>query len=239
MSPAYFFSLHRYHQVVVQRNAELRGRTNPGRRSERSGGNRGDSTSLEAWDTQLVALGTRITAYRAAHVERLKQPVAAWFDAFGGHGQLEIGYRASWPGETDEVRAANAKVQLVKTRADEYRRGITLTGPHRDEVEFALNGVSLRAAGSQGQWRTAMLAVRLAERTVMTDEMRASPILLLDDALAELDPDRQRRVLDIDHDTQVLASATVLPPTRRAVHILKVHDGTVTEDAWSHRLEPS
>jgi DNA replication and repair protein RecF len=239
LSPAYFFSLHRYHQVVTQRNAELRGGANSGPGSgEKKRGHR-DTGTLEAWDTQLVALGTRISAYRAAHVERLRQPVSEWFETFGGQGRLEISYRASWVGETDETRAATAKVQLLKNRADEYRRGMTLSGPHRDEVEFILDGASLRAAGSQGQWRTAMLAVRLAEWTVMTKELGVSPVLLLDDALAELDPDRQRKVLEIEHESQALVSTTVLPATSRPVNILRVRDGTVTEDAWSHRLDPS
>jgi DNA replication and repair protein RecF len=235
MSPAYFFSLHRYHQVVVQRNAELRGRdVSTYRRPLMSGGNKVDGVSLEAWDTQLIALGTRLSGYRAAHVDRLKQPVSEWFESFGGQGRLEIAYRASWSGESDEARTVAAKVELLKRRADEYKRGMTLTGPHRDEVEFTLNGVALRASGSQGQWRTAMLAVRLAELTVMTKELGASPILLLDDALAELDSDRQRRVLDIDPGAQVLVSATVLPQTRQPVNVLRVRDGTATEDVWSH-----
>lgn len=240
LSPAYFFSLHRYHQVVTQRNAELRNRGSTGSADvhRASSGKRGVGT-LEAWDAQLVALGTRITAYRAAHVGRLRGPVSEWFTAFGGQGRLEMTYRASWPGDTDEARTESAKVQLVRYRADEYRRGVSLTGPHRDEVDFTLDGASLRALGSQGQWRTAMLAVRIAERQVMTDELGVSPVLLLDDVLAELDPERQQRVLEIDSDTQVLVSTTVLPPVRRPVHVLRVNHGTVTEDAWSRHYEPS
>jgi recombinational DNA repair ATPase RecF len=84
-----------------------------------------------------------------------------------------------------------------------------------------------------------MLAVRLAEWTVMTNELGISPVLLLDDALAELDADRQRRVLEIDTDTQVLVSTTVLPSLHRPVNVLSVREGAVTEETWSPRYDPS
>jgi DNA replication and repair protein RecF len=128
---------------------------------------------------------------------------------------------------------------MTRLRADEYRRGVTLSGPHRDDLEFTLDGIALRAGGSLGQWRTAMLAVRLAERAVMAAELGASPVLLLDDSLAELDPDRQRRVLDASEGAQVLATATTIPPAGRAAHVFRVQAGTVTEGEWSPRYETS
>jgi DNA replication and repair protein RecF len=226
LSPAYFFALHRYHRVVTQRNAVLRGRP-------------GAAAGLEPWDAQLVALGTRIAAHRAAHVERLCAPAAAWFERLGGAGALEARYRPSWAGETDEGLAAAARAQLALRRADELRRGVTLTGPHRDDLDLALDGVPLRAAGSQGQWRTAMLALRLAERDVMAADLGARPVLLLDDALAELDPVRQRRALEVNGEGQVLATATSLPALANPVQVMNVHAGTVTEAAWSPRFETS
>jgi len=222
LSPAYFFALHRYHRVLTQRNAVLRGRGGPG-------------GALEPWDAQLVALGVRITAHRAAYVARLRGPAAEWFERLGGAGALEVRYRPSWAGEGDEGLTAAARAQLVQRRADELRRGTTLVGPHRDDLELLLDGVPLRAAGSQGQWRTAMLAVRLAERDVMAAELGARPVLLLDDALAELDPERQRRVLEADGEGQVLATATALPDVATPVRAVAVRAGTLAEGAWSPR----
>lgn len=224
LSPAYFFSLHRYHRVVTQRNAELRRRA-PG--------------GLEPWDAQLIALGVRITAHRARYVARLQPLTEAWFGRLGGEGVFSVTYRPSWPGATDEECTAAARAQMARWRADEYRRGVTLSGPHRDDLEFALDGVPLRANGSQGQWRTAMLAVRMAERAVMAAEIGESPLTLLDDALAELDPGRQRRMLEVDDDAQVLATATAFPATARAVRVFAVEAGTVREAAWSPRFETS
>jgi DNA replication and repair protein RecF len=222
LSPAYFFALHRYHRVLVQRNAELRRRTADG---------------LEAWDAQLSALGVRITVSRAGYVARLRPQVAIWFKRLGGVGALEAIYRASWNGEREEDVAANAGGQLARVRADEYRRGVTLSGPHRDDLDLMLDTLPLRAFGSQGQWRTAMLAVRLAERAVMTAERGESPVLLLDDALGELDADRQRRLLEIEEEAQVLVTATAIPAGGRGVHVCRVEAGTVTEEAWSPRFE--
>jgi DNA replication and repair protein RecF len=215
LSPAYFFALHRYHRVVTQRNAELRRKVTSG---------------LEPWDAQLTALGGRISAQRAAYVARLQTHAAGWFTRLGGEGVLRVDYRPSWRGTTDEQLAQEAQAQLARLRADEYRRGVTLTGPHRDDVEFSLGGVSLRAGGSQGQWRTAMLAVRLAERAVMAAELGVSPVLLLDDALAELDPLRQARLMDVDEDAQVVLTVTAPPSTTRFVHRVVIEAGTVREE---------
>lgn len=212
LSPAYFFGLHRYHRVVAHRNAEL---------------HRGVPGSLEPWDSQLVALGARITSRRAWYVEQMQPHAAAWFQWLGGVGALAVTYRPSWAGGTDEEIMEWARAETARLRADEMRRGVTLRGPHRDEVEFALDGIELRACGSQGQWRTAMLAVRLAERAVMAAELGASPVLMLDDALAELDPGRQRRALEIEGDAQVLATATAAPAVVAGVRVVEVSAGTV------------
>jgi DNA replication and repair protein RecF len=223
LSPAYFFALHRYHRVVVQRNAELRRKATAG---------------LDPWDAQLVTLGARITAQRTAYAARLRPHVEEWFARLGGQGALTAAYRPSWAGATDEQVAEVARADMIRLRADEYRRGVTLAGPHRDDLEFALDGRPLRAAGSQGQWRTSTLALRLAERAVMAAEIGSSPVLLLDDALAELDPERQRRVLEAEDGAQVLASATGVPP-HGPVRVLVVEAGTVTESEWSRHSATS
>ncbi len=226
LSPAYFFALHRYHRVLVQRNAELRRRGPAG---------------LDPWDAQLVALGVRITGHRSGYVERLRPQAAAWFERLGGMGALDVTYRASWTGAAEEDRTERAQAQTERLRADEYRRGVTLSGPHRDDLHLTLDDRPMRAFGSQGQWRTAMLAVRLAERGVMAAELGESPVLLLDDALAELDNHRQGRILELDRETeaQVLLTATESLSSERARHVFRVDAGTITERAWSPRFETS
>ncbi len=225
LSPSYHFALHRYHRVVAQRNAGLR-RRSPG--------------GLEPWDAQMVDLGVRLTAHRREYVWRLAPQASAWFGQLGGLGALGAAYRAAWEGPGDEEVADVARAQMARCRADEFRRGVTLTGPHRDDVELTLDGVPLRACGSLGQWRTAMLALRLAERAVMGDDLGASPLLLLDDVLAELDHERQGRLLDLDDEAQVLLSATTLPgggSPGRPRCVFSVAGGTIREDEWSPRSE--
>ena len=218
-SPSYYFALHRYHRVVMQRNAHLRQRTPAG---------------LEPWEAQMVALGVRITARRREHALQLAAAADSWFSRLGGTGTFVATYRPAWPGETEEQREAEARTQLTRRRADELRRGVTLTGPHRDDLDLTLDGVPLRISGSQGQWRTAMLALRLAERDVMAAEIGGKPVLLLDDAIAELDAARQQRVLQVDGDAQVLLTATglpALPVGGPPVRVINVSAGTITEAA--------
>ena len=224
LSPAYFFALHRYHRVLVQRNAELRRRAPHG---------------LDPWDAQLIALGVRITGHRTGYAARLGPQAAGWFERLGGVGALGVDYRASWTGGSDEELVAHAGAQLARIRADEYRRGVTLSGPHRDDLELTLDGIPMRAFGSQGQWRTAMLAIRLAERAVMAAEIGENPVLMLDDALGELDAERQRRLFDLDEEAQALVTATAVPTMGQRVHVFGVDAGTITENAWSPRFGTS
>lgn len=220
LSPSYFFALHRYHRVVAQRNAELRRKAPQG---------------LDPWDAQTLTLGARITTHRAAHLRRMAPLAASWFSRLGGQGRLALGYIPSWRGEDEEEVLAAAREAISRIRADEIRRGATLSGPHRDDVAFGLDHSALRANGSQGQWRTATLAIRLAEREVMEAEFGEPPVLLLDDALAELDPSRQRRVLELGVEGQILLTATVLPQAGQPVQSFRVEGGVVIpeEDQWS------
>lgn len=220
ISPSYYFALHRYHRVILQRNAVLR---------------QGRGTGLEPWDAQMVALGVRIAVQRRAYVGRLAPPTREWFARLGGTGVLGVGYQAAWSGATEEDITAEARLQLVRRRADELKRGVTLTGPHRDDLEMLLDERAIRSFSSQGQWRTAMLAMRLAERAVMTAELGDPPVLLLDDALAELDDTRQRRLIGLGEEGQMLLTATALPSEAPEVRGFVVENGVVEEREWSPR----
>ncbi|MGH2403413.1 MAG: DNA replication/repair protein RecF [bacterium] len=224
LSPAYHFALHRYYRVIAQRNTVLRQRA--------AGG-------LEPWDAQMITLGVRITARRRHYAGRLAAAAGVWFERLAGVGRLDAIYRGAWPGVDDEEIAETARAEIARCKADELRRGASLTGPHRDDLELTLNGGSLRACGSQGEWRAAMLALRLAERAVMAEDLGAPPVLLLDDALAELDAGRRRRLLESDDESQVLLTATELPDigsARGALTIVTVEGGRLGEGAWSPRF---
>ena len=91
--------------------------------------------------------------------------------------------------------AAKLRDKLEITRRAEIERGMTLTGPHRDDVRFLASGIDLGIYGSRGQGRTAVLSLKLAELAWMTERAGEPPILLLDEVLAELDPQRRRDLL--------------------------------------------
>jgi DNA replication and repair protein RecF len=98
-------------------------------------------------------------------------------------------------GVAPEIIAQSLREKLEATRRQEIERGMTLTGPHRDDLRFLASGIDLGIYGSRGQGRTAVLSLKLAEMAWMTEKAGEPPILLLDEMLAELDPQRRRDLL--------------------------------------------
>ena len=160
IGPSYVYALAHYRRVLEQRNRLLK--------SLREGGSRGLlGDSLAAWDEQLLDFGAILVQRRrdfVRHLEELARPVHARLTEAGE--ELGLAYECSFPcprRETvGEVREAFA-VALGEHRAEELRRGMSLVGPHRDDLHFQVNGRDVRVFGSQGQQRTAALSARLAE----------------------------------------------------------------------------
>src|SRR6266849_581369 len=128
----------------------------------------------------------------------------------GERHKVEIRYRTAL-GEAAE--AADLLAALVRIRRDEMRRGVTLVGPHRDDLAIELDGIDVRAFGSRGQQRLIALALRMAEVLPVTEAVGTTPVLLLDDALSELDARVRDNVLrEIQGAEQVfLTSPEALP----------------------------
>jgi DNA replication and repair protein RecF len=120
---------------------------------------------------------------------------------------VEVRYLPSWAG-TGDVRDL-ARQALAKRRREEYRRGTSLSGPHRDDLEVTLDGISLRSFGSRGQQRAVVVGLRLAESAVVRTDVGEDPILLFDDVLADLDRERGARLVEITSGVeQVILTAT-------------------------------
>ncbi|GAC1397315.1 MAG: DNA replication/repair protein RecF [Vulcanimicrobiaceae bacterium] len=186
-SPAYYGALATYGKFVMQKNALLRGSISP------------DETLLATYDERLVETGTRIVLARRAFLSALDERARATHRSWVGdrEGELEIAYEPDVPADVptyDAVAAAFAE-RLGRKRVAEVARRTSLVGPHRDDVVFRLGGRSLAAFGSQGQQRTAVLALKVAEYGVLEARSGEAPLLLLDDVLSELDPERQRAFL--------------------------------------------
>ncbi len=186
-SPAYYGALATYQKFVQQKNALLRGAIAP------------DETLLATYDERLVESGTRIMLARRAFVAALDERAKAVHHSWVGdrEGDLQITYEPDIAIDVpthDAIEAAFVR-RLADRRVAEVSRRTALVGPHRDDVSFRLGGISLSAFGSQGQQRTAVLALKVAEYGVMEARAGEAPLLLLDDVLSELDPQRQRAFL--------------------------------------------
>ena len=186
-SPAYYGTLATYGKYVMQKNALLRGSIAL------------DEALLATYDERLVDAGTRLILARRAFVAALDERAKAVHRSWIGdrEGELEIAYESDIPIDvpTADAVAGAFVARLAQKRVAEVARRTSLVGPHRDDISFRLGGAPLAAFGSQGQQRTAVLALKVAEYGVLEARSGEAPLLLLDDVLSELDPERQRAFL--------------------------------------------
>ena len=166
-----------YSRALAQRNALL-GRIRAGACGP---------VALDAWDGELARHGVRLMADRGEAVDDLRSPFAELARRLGLPGEAELRYRPRSDATDEEGLAA----ELGERRAADLERGFTAHGPHRDELQLQLDGVSLRAYGSQGQQRTALLALLFAERELLAERRGQPPLMLLDDVMSELDTERR------------------------------------------------
>ena len=190
---AYAQALQRYGKVVTQRNALLK----------RIQAGEAGANELDFWDEELSGHGATLIDVRAGAMQALAALAATAHRKLSGDVEdLACEYLPrleGWDASRCRDEAAGLKSAMQDALADNRPRdigaGITLTGPHRDDVGIELDGVSAAAFASRGQQRTAALALRLAEARFMADTRGDVPVLLLDDVLSELDEERRRAVL--------------------------------------------
>jgi len=200
---AYYHAFVRYQKALQQKSALLRGSIAP------------DEELLAIYDHTLVESGTQVMLMRnhlvAAIARHAHETHARWT---GGRETLAVRYAPNVPFEAptaDSVGGALAQ-RLREVAPMERVRKTTLAGPHRDDVALLLDGGSLAAYGSQGQQRTAVLALKVAEYSVMNDRSGEAPLLLLDDVLSELDEARAAAFLAaVGGYEQAFVTATHLP----------------------------
>jgi DNA replication and repair protein RecF len=188
LSPAYSALRTEYARLVKQRNALLK--------------QGAPDTDLGPWDEMLAGVGSSLTMHRLRLLARMREPAVTAYARVSGEEQLGIGYRASW--DTGEARdldemalmekehvAASILATLRDGRGRERDRGVTLAGPHRDDIVLSIDGNPARAYASQGQHRTISLAWKMAEADVVHAVSGMRPLLLLDDVMSELDSRRR------------------------------------------------
>ncbi|MEJ2186529.1 MAG: DNA replication/repair protein RecF [Gemmatimonadota bacterium] len=222
--PGYLTALQRYRQVLRQRNALLRDGARP--------------AALEPWTGSLVEVGARVVAERAAWVSEYAGAFIERYAAIGDGGARMVYRPSTGRGEAPSGAEAAESVfreELERVSSRERERGMTLVGPHRDDLGFIRDrdGVDLRDFGSGGQQRTAAIALRMVEAETIRRARKRSPLTLLDDVFAELDPERSRRVLalmDEDEGGQVILTApkaSDVDPRRGALTRWSIADGVV------------
>jgi DNA replication and repair protein RecF len=170
----------RYGQVLAQRNALL-ARLAAGRSSD----------DLEAWDAALAEAAEALVAARAEAAAELAGPFATTTTELGLEGGASLEYAPRAGGTAAEIRTG-----LAERHEADLRLGRTSWGPHLDELKIATRGRALRRYGSQGQQRTALLALLFAEREALLASGRPAPLLLLDDVMSELDRERRERLVE-------------------------------------------
>lgn len=190
LHPAYYYHLQQYQKALDQRNQLLRNLpVNP----------RLDET-LEVWDQQLVDLGSKILFKRLKILPGLTRLAGQFYGKIAANTErMTISYQSSvnLPAPEPDKNYSEAAIadsfarQLRQIRKEEARRGMTLIGPHRDDLIIYLNDREMRSFGSQGQQRSAALSLKLAELEILSVEQGDYPVLLLDDVLSELDGSRR------------------------------------------------
>lgn len=191
LRPQYCHLLVNYKKVLEQRNRLLKDLSR--RRS-------GDGV-LDVLNEQLVTYGSGIVQRRLDFIARISDLAGVIHSQLTDEAeQLAVEYVSTIePGgiRSGDELAARFRSRLAEVRGDEIKRGVSMVGPHRDDVVFTLNGIDARTYGSHGQQRTAALSLRLAELELMEEAAQGPPIVLLDDVMTDLDEERRAHVFEM------------------------------------------
>lgn len=197
---AYLALHHDYYRILKHRNSLLRS---------------GSDCGLEIWSEQLAEAGARLIARRLAYLQAIAGLLQLFYTAIAGPGEeAAIAYRPHLVGADGLVEDGREALlaALARTANEERRAGTTVVGPHRDDVDFLLNGKVLKQHASQGQQRSFVLALKMAEIEYIQARHGNPPVLLLDDMTSELDQERNRNLMDFlkSREMQVFITTTSL-----------------------------
>jgi len=183
--------------------------------------------ALDAWDAELARHGIRLMEDRTEAVDGLQPLFADLAARLGLPGSAELRYRP----RSAATEAEGLAAELAERRTADLERGFTAHGPHRDELQLLLEGTSLRAYGSQGQQRAALLALLFAERSLLAERRARLPLMLLDDVMSELDAERRELLAELlragGQSVVTTTEPEHVPGTALAGGLIRVEAGTV------------
>lgn len=199
LSGSFYNLVLRYEKVLLQRNRLLKMVHDKQLLSDQ----------IEIWDNQLANLAGLIIKTRKSFIQKLSQPANEALKTISKDADnLTISYVGA-KGETAKEIEAEVLKSLHNNLERDMELGYTSIGPHRDDVKFELNGRDMKIFASQGQQRSAVLALKIAEMKVFENELGEKPVFVLDDVFSELDSARQKKMLEMLEGTQVMMTGTV------------------------------
>lgn len=194
LNPIYMYYLSHYYKVLKQRNKLMK--TNNKKTDE--------EVLIDVWDLELIKYGIKVIEMRKKFIDELK-PIIRKKHYFlsGKKEKISIKYNQN-------TTIKNYKNELKVNRYKDKIKGTTSVGPHRDDIDFIIDNMNIKKYGSQGQQRTAALALKLAEIDLVKKKIEDTPILLLDDVLSELDSNRQKYLMNHIKEIQTFITCTEL-----------------------------
>ena len=193
LRPNYMFALNLYKKTLDERNNYLKKIKQDGVKEE----------LLDLWDAQLVKYGKVIANYRMEFIQKIKNKIGLIHNNITGDKEnIKIEYLS------DCISEEEFKEFLKNRRKLDIIKGFTTRGVHRDDFQVFINDILVNVYGSQGQHRTAVLSLKIAELQVIEEEIGENPILLLDDFMSELDESRRYNFTQNIRDTQVVITCT-------------------------------
>jgi DNA replication and repair protein RecF len=208
-----------YSRALAQRNALL-GRIRSGAAAP---------STLDSWDQELSARGAELMTDRSQAIGMLAPLFAARAEDLGLPAPAKLAYRP----RAGALDAATLRAELADRRDADLQRGFTAHGPHRDDLQLLHGDELLRSYGSQGQQRTAVLALLFAERDLLAAERSRPPLMLLDDVMSELDAARRERLAELLR----AGGQAVLTATDRSHVPLAGAEGTAWVEVMAGRVE--
>ncbi len=218
ISPSYLHHLGQYFLVLHQKNAFLK--------QERP-----EATLLDIYNQQLSEHGSSIIQKRKQILQQLEKHAAVHQSILHSTELLRFSYQGAVDNNIEHSKLANQLYQqMCEKTKEELLRRTSLIGPHRDDFIVYLNEKTLRQYGSQGQQRSVVLSLKLAEAQLMETTTGEKPIIILDDVLSELDAERQHHLIQaLKSMGQTFISSTAMPPVLSGLHgkVIRIQEGRI------------